>query len=163
MRHSIILIGFMGCGKSSLGKFLAKELNFKLIDTDKLIEKKVGKSIKDIFASEGETFFREQERALALELKELKNVIIATGGGFHQALIKGEGQMVVFLKASFDFLKQRLSQRGLKKRPLFADELKARALFDQRQDEYKQRADCIIDVEHMSLAKIKKEILKEMQ
>jgi shikimate kinase len=77
----IVLIGFMGVGKTSLGKKLAKKLNWGFIDTDKWIEKKEGKSISQIFKESGEAYFRGLERDLVLEFKNIQNTVIATGGG----------------------------------------------------------------------------------
>jgi shikimate kinase len=77
----IILIGFMGVGKTSLGKKLAKKLGCNFIDSDKWIEKKTGKSIPEIFQTEGEAYFRELEKICVNELKEIKNTVVSVGGG----------------------------------------------------------------------------------
>ena len=78
---NIVLIGFMGTGKSSVGKLLAKKLNFQFIDTDEMIESKTNTSINDIFELHGETYFRELEKVVIDELKTSKNTVISTGGG----------------------------------------------------------------------------------
>lgn len=77
---TIILVGFMGSGKTTFGKQLALKLNYKFIDTDKEIEDLVGMSVKDIFEKKGETYFRVLESQLIKQLK-VKNTVIATGGG----------------------------------------------------------------------------------
>lgn len=77
----IVLIGFMGTGKSSLGKLLARKLNFTFIDTDAVIEEHQGRSISAIFATDGEPFFRQLERELAGELALIQEAVISTGGG----------------------------------------------------------------------------------
>lgn len=153
----------MGCGKSTVAKALAKALKAKFIDTDKLIKKKFGKDIKSIFAEFGEEFFRKEEQRLADEILSLHGYVIATGGGFYKALHKDKNSVIIYLKASFEFLEQRLSKKALEKRPLFANSQKARALFDERLAGYEQKADIIINVEHKSIKQIVDEILKGIQ
>lgn len=77
----IYLIGYMGCGKSTLGKKLAKHAGLQFVDMDHYIEKRNCKSIPQIFSEEGETEFRKKERKALEELSEFSNVVIATGGG----------------------------------------------------------------------------------
>jgi len=81
MREAIFLCGFMGAGKSSIGKALAKELNWPFLDTDVLIEEEYG-SIPQIFAERGEGYFRQIEAELAQRLAFTEKVVISTGGGF---------------------------------------------------------------------------------
>lgn len=78
---AIALIGFMGSGKSTVGKLLAKKLNFALVDIDAEIVKKAGKSIDNIFAEEGEAYFRQLEQEVLRYWASQENVILATGGG----------------------------------------------------------------------------------
>lgn len=163
MNKNVIFIGFMGCGKSTVAKALAKALKAEFIDTDKLIKKKLGQEIKSIFAEFGEEFFRKEEQKLADEISHLNGYVIATGGGFYKALRKDKNSVIIYLKASFEFLEQRLSKKALEKRPLFANSQKARALFDERLAGYEQKADIIINVEHKSIKKIVSEILKGLQ
>lgn len=77
----IFLTGFMGTGKSSVGKVLSGVLKRSFIDTDELIEKKAGKTIKEIFAHNGEDYFREIESSVLYSIKEEKTCVISTGGG----------------------------------------------------------------------------------
>src|SRR5712675_1581017 len=79
--HNIALIGFMGTGKSSVGRLLADHLHFSFLDTDELIESRTKKSISDIFAGEGETAFRQYEQQLVIELAARKRTVMSTGGG----------------------------------------------------------------------------------
>ncbi len=79
--QNVILIGFMACGKSTLGKKLANKLNFEFIDTDKEIEKNENCSVTEIFEKFGENHFRELEKKLLVSLQDKQNCIISTGGG----------------------------------------------------------------------------------
>jgi len=77
----IYLIGYMGCGKSTLGKRLAKHLNLQFVDMDHYIEMRNHKTVPQIFAEDGETEFRKKERKALEELAEFSDIVIATGGG----------------------------------------------------------------------------------
>lgn len=77
---TIILVGFMGSGKTTFGMKLAKKLNYQFVDTDKEIEELVGMSIESIFNTKGEKYFRQLEKQYIQKLK-VQNVVIATGGG----------------------------------------------------------------------------------
>lgn len=79
--RNIVLCGFMGCGKTTAGKSLSKKLNMPLIDTDEEIVKRKGRSIADIFAKDGEAYFRRLETELIAELCETDDIIISLGGG----------------------------------------------------------------------------------
>ena len=78
---NIVLVGFMGTGKTTVGSLLAKTLGLTLVDMDKIIEQRAGKAISAIFAEQGEPHFRGLERALARELSARHGLVIATGGG----------------------------------------------------------------------------------
>ena len=78
---NIILTGFMGSGKTEVGKRLAQRLGYAFLDTDKLIEEKTGKSISEIFREEGESSFRELETEVIKNLSGITGYIISTGGG----------------------------------------------------------------------------------
>ena len=82
MKHAnIILVGFMGTGKSATGRRLAKRLGRRFVDMDAVIEKRSGRTIPEIFARDGEPRFRELERALVRELAGQRDLVIAAGGG----------------------------------------------------------------------------------
>ena len=81
MNKNIVLIGMMGCGKTTVGKLLARRFDRPLVDTDALIEQRQGRSIPDIFAQAGEAYFRALEVELCRESGELEGLIIACGGG----------------------------------------------------------------------------------
>ena len=120
MKH-IILMGFMGCGKSTIGGKLSNKLNKGLIDTDSFIEQKEGMSISEIFATKGEAYFRDLEYACLKTLsQETDASIIALGGGTplreaNQPLLKELGT-IIYLKASPDTIYERTRHNN--KRPL---------------------------------------------
>ena len=120
----IFLIGYMGAGKSTLGKALAKTMNLQFIDLDDFIVGRYHKSVKDIFAEFGEDGFRKMERNALLEVSEYENVIISLGGGtpcfFDNMDIVLRSGKSVYLKPSEDVLLMRLI-KGKHKRPLLAD------------------------------------------
>jgi shikimate kinase len=108
----IFLIGFMGSGKSRIGKDLAKLLRYKFIDTDALIEKRRKRSINKIFEKDGEEFFREIEKKTLLKLIKEKNTVIATGGGMpiysdNMEIMKSNG-LTIYLESGVGFLFHRL-------------------------------------------------------
>lgn len=78
---NIYLIGFMGTGKSSVGKILAKEMGAEFLDTDKMVEERTGKSVADIFEEYSEEEFRRLETEVLREITEKENLIVSTGGG----------------------------------------------------------------------------------
>jgi len=81
MTKNIVLIGLMGSGKTTIGRKLAEKSGMKFVDTDELIVQKAGKSIKLIFAEEGELFFRDLESEIIEEVSRQENLVISTGGG----------------------------------------------------------------------------------
>ncbi len=122
MIKTVILIGAPGCGKTSCGQALADKLGWSFIDTDQLIEKASGLSIADIFASAGESYFRQLERELLENLSQqsatgrLKNHVIGCGGGLPVAasnfeLLSRLGE-IVCLTAPLSKLVERLSRQG---------------------------------------------------
>ena len=78
---NLVLVGFMGSGKTSAGRLVARRLDMKFVDMDDIIEQRHGQTISQIFARKGEPFFRQHERALVRELAAEQNHVIATGGG----------------------------------------------------------------------------------
>src|SRR3954468_8661514 len=100
---SIVLIGYRGSGKTTTGQKLADRLWQDLVDTDKLIVKKAGKSIKEIFEQEGEGRFRDLESEVVREVVKLQDVVISMGGGAvlreeNRQAIKDSGHKVIYLK-----------------------------------------------------------------
>ncbi len=120
----IYLIGYMGVGKSTIGKRLSKLLNLSFIDLDILIESKYHKSISDIFKDYGEDGFREIERKSLQEVSEIEDVVIATGGGtpcfFDNMELMNSTGITVYVKAEPKDLVEQL-QISKRKRPLIAN------------------------------------------
>lgn len=174
---NIILIGFMGCGKSTFGKWLADRQQMDFLDTDEFIEKLEGCAVNEIFADKGEAYFRDLEtrtlRMLLGEDKELgerliKSTVISAGGGLpvreeNQKLLKRLGR-VVFLDASVDELVQRL--KGDETRPLLkGNDLRKRieTLMDARLDIYEDTADIIVGTDGKTMYEIYEELMKEWE
>ena len=110
----------MGCGKSSVGKEVARILDLKFIDTDLEIEKRTGKKISEIFAENGELFFRDLETELCKELLNKDNMLISTGGGIvlrkeNSDILRKNG-LIFLLRASAETTFERI--RHKKDRPL---------------------------------------------
>ena len=167
--NNVLLIGFMGVGKGTVSRELAKSLNMLLLDTDDLIEVAQNRKIREIFAQEGEEYFRDLERKTAKNLAaNVKNSIIACGGGF--AKIKNLKQIgkVVYLKSSFEGIITRLensenSQKKFAKRPLLADLDKAKRLFEERKKLYKSRAYLIVEVDGKTPEQIAKDVKTDLK
>ena len=146
--NNIILTGFMGSGKSTIGRIVAKKLdNSYFLDTDSLIEHFENREISEIFANEGEEYFRNCEKKVFNWIKEnVKNAIISTGGGLPVFIpeIKEAG-IVIYLKVDFDNIVYRLTNEEIAKRPLFQDLNKAKELFNKRDSIYTNLADFVIE------------------
>jgi shikimate kinase len=139
-RRNIILVGFMGTGKTVTGRVLAQRTGMELVDMDSLIEVHQGKTIPEIFAQDGEPFFRTLERELAQELSKKSGLIISTGGGIvlNPANITdfGKSGLVVCLTASPETVFQRLEKDTT--RPLLSGDKKGQisALLEKRKPLY---------------------------
>lgn len=151
MKSNLILIGFMGSGKSTVGKILAEKLEMKFLDTDLEIEKEQGRSVQDIFSEKGEEYFRKLENEMSKKLSTENNTIISTGGGIilnkeNIEYLKKDG-VVFFLDVAKKTLYKRLiSSKG---RPLLeGDELwsKINNVLGERLERYRSSADFIIKV-----------------
>lgn len=166
---NIVLIGFMGVGKGSVAREIVKLSKMVALDTDDIIESMENRRIKKIFAEEGEEYFRALERKVARWLKKsVENTLISTGGGFYKVPNLKKVGTVVLLNAPFDVIYQRIlehpnAEKKLKKRPLFQDIERARALYEERFPLYLKVADIVIDVDGKEIPKIAKEILKKVK
>lgn len=145
--NNIVLCGFMGSGKTVVGRELAKIMGAKFVDTDELIEKEQGVAIKAIFATHGEDYFRDLEYEVCKKVAQMKGAVVSTGGGAmtfarNVEAIK-QGSKVVFLDASFDVICDRIGNSTT--RPLFQDREKAKRLYDERKDKYLAAADYVVN------------------
>lgn len=145
--NNIVLCGFMGSGKTVVGRELAKIMGAKFVDTDELIEKEQGVAIKAIFAAHGEDYFRDLEYEMCKKVAQMKGAVVSTGGGAmtfarNVEAIK-KGSKVVFLDASFDVICDRIGNSTT--RPLFQDREKAKKLYDERKDKYLAAADYVVN------------------
>jgi len=168
MKNNIILIGFMGVGKGTTARAYAKKHDVFIIDTDDLIESQENRSIKTIFSEEDEKYFRlcEQKCADWIE-SSVNNSFISCGGGFYKVSNLKKMGTVVLLDASYEWIFNRLStaensKAKLRKRPLFSEPKKAKALYAEREKAYKEVADVVINVEDKSMKNIIKEIHKRV-
>lgn len=161
---NVILIGYMGCGKSTVGKRLSYRLKMPYVDTDKLIETEQGMAISEIFAKKGEAAFRDMETECLKGIFEYKqDYVIAVGGGLpmreeNRELMKKLGN-VVYLRAKPDTIYGRLKDDTT--RPLLQGEDpkgKICAMIDLRGPVYEEAADYIVDVDEKNFDEIQNEI-----
>ncbi|MCH5272662.1 MAG: shikimate kinase [Lachnospiraceae bacterium] len=168
---NVVLIGFMACGKSTVGKKLAGALRYSFLDTDALIEETCQKKISQIFAEDGEEAFRQAETAALKKLKEeVKHCVIATGGGMplreENVRYMREIGTVFFLQADIETILGRL--RDDTQRPLAAGENRQereerlRNLYAKRLPVYKEAAEICIDTEGKTFYGIIQEIEQYM-
>jgi shikimate kinase len=156
--HNLALIGFMGTGKSSVGRVVADVLQFSYLDTDQLIEDAAGKSISDIFTARGEPAFREMERIVVKELESRRKTVMATGGGLpldpaNLASLKTHA-LVVCLWATPETIYERV--RSHSHRPLLNEPnplAKIRELLAVREPYYRQ-ADVLVNSEMRSVREV---------
>ena len=164
----------MGCGKSTIGKEIAKEYDFHFLDTDAWIEEKEQMTISEMFAAKGETYFRGLEtKCLEVLLEESNNnsqsdtmgKVISVGGGLpikeeNRQLLKQLGT-VIYLKATEETIYNRLKTDTT--RPLLQGDnpkQKIKNLMESREDFYDQASDFIVEVDHKGIRKIVEEIKK---
>lgn len=159
-KDNIVLIGFMGSGKTTVGKELARQLHMEFLDTDAYIEEQAGKSISDIFAEDGEAAFRKTETEVLTDLRNhVRNTVLATGGGMplrkeNAQLLKEIGR-VFYLTAAPQVIYERV--KGNSDRPLLQGENpygKICSLMRERKPLYEEAADAVIDTNSDNLEEI---------
>lgn len=164
MSNNIILIGFMGAGKTTIGKKIAKIRQWEFVDTDLYIEEKAGIRISDIFAQKGEEYFRQLETDTLIDLlKNTTNTIISVGGGLplreeNRKLLHQLGK-ILYLKATADTIYDRV--KGDTTRPLLrSDNPKERIkiLMAERESIYMDTADNVIITDEKNISSIAGEI-----
>lgn len=164
MPASVILIGLPGVGKTTLGKELAKNLDFKFLDTDFMIEELEGYSISEIFEQKGEEYFRALEASLIKSLSGVKNKVISIGGGAFQTEVNRNNLMnigrVVYLYAAPEVIWERI--KGFSGRPLLKCDNpygKLVELHNARHSFY-EMADYKIDTNNLTKSQVIEELLK---
>jgi shikimate kinase len=157
-RRSIVLVGMMGAGKSSIGRRLAQRLGLSFVDADAEIEAAAGMTIAEIFARDGESYFRSGEARVIARLLDQGPQVLATGGG---AFMNGETRasisqkgISVWLKADFEVLMRRVKRRSADRPMLQGDPAeRVRHLMDERYPVYAE-ADTLVmsrDVPHETI------------
>ena len=166
---SIVLVGHMGSGKTTVGRRLARELNQDFFDTDHEIIDKTGVSIDHIFDIEGEKGFREREFKILENLCQMSNIILATGGGIvilpkNRKILKNAG-LVVYLSSSVDQLLRRTAKS--KTRPLLENSNDRRKtiaeLVESRDLYYREVASVVIDTTGKKLHEVVNIIKREAE
>lgn len=172
--RNIVLIGYRGSGKTSVGRELARRLDRPFFDSDVLVEAREGRSIREMVEREGWPFFREREKAVIRRLAAKRNAVIATGGGAvldpeNAELLKSTG-WVVLLTAAEEVLVRRIraDAASREQRPSFSGTEpsdaslleETRVILSQRMPIYQALADLVIDGTAASTAEIVEEILR---
>ena len=165
MVKNVILVGFMGTGKSSSGRMLATRLGCALVDLDQYIETKEGMTIPEIFRQKGEAHFRALEHEAVAEVAQRKGVVIATGGGTikdpeNLRILRGCG-VLICLTADIDTILARTERKG--ERPLLdkAEDRKQEiaSLLESRREIYAQ-ANHTVDTSQLSPMLVTEEIMR---
>jgi shikimate kinase len=145
----IFLTGFMGCGKTTVGRRLAQRLGVGFVDLDEEIERRAGMTVRQIFEAQGEPAFRQMEGEALRGALALPDVVVALGGGTMafeaNAGLIGANGLSVWLNPAFATISSRIGGRGKADRPLFKDDVQALALYRERLPAYR-RADVTMDV-----------------
>lgn len=161
---SLILVGFMGAGKTTIGQQISPLIHLPQQDLDDLIIKKAGKPIPQIFDEVGEAGFRQLETQV-LESTIDDAAVISTGGGvimqtINRHLLQGALAPVVYLKTSFETILARIQNDD--NRPLATNITAMARLFNQRQSLYEEVADIVVDTDEKSPAFISTEIMNQL-
>ncbi len=164
---NIVLTGFMGAGKSSVGRKLAERLGIGIVDTDDLIERSTGMRIFEIFAKHGEPHFRELEKKAVAEASKLENRVILTGGG---VVLKEENMknlrrngIIIYLHAKPGVIYSRIKHET--HRPLLQVEnpmKKIKELLEYRAPYYANN-DFMVDTSELTVEQVVEEILKKLK
>lgn len=164
--RNVVLIGFMGAGKTEVGRALAERLRFELVDTDAMVEQAAGTSVEEIFSLEGEKAFRDREAKAVLEACRGTGRVIACGGGAvlelrNYRVLRVAGP-IVYLRATAATLLERLADgRG---RPLLRDDpgQVVPRLLAERAPAYEAAADVMVDTDGRDAAAVAEEIARRL-
>jgi shikimate kinase len=165
-RQHVVLVGLMGSGKTTVGRALAERLQRPLLDTDELVEQRAGRTIREIFTSDGEEVFRKLEaEVLAEVLATIEPVVVATGGGVvvraeNRAALDAADARVVWLCAEPSTLLDRVRHAG--NRPLLDHDPEAtlQRMADERAPLYREVADLIVRVDGRSTYEVVEAVLR---
>lgn len=165
--YNLVLIGFMGTGKSTVAKYLSKQYHMDIIEMDALIEQREGMSIPEIFQVHGEPYFRSLETNLLKEMQNYKNKIISCGGGAalreeNVQEMKKNGK-VILLTARPETILERTREDN--SRPLLKDRKNPESitlLMEQRREKYLAAADISVATDNKSIPEICKEIIEKL-
>ncbi len=165
MKSNVALIGFMGTGKTDVGRLLAEKLGKDFIEVDELIEKRAGKTIPEIFQQDGEIAFRELEIEATRQAAEKRNAVIACGGGavLNQINVDRlrEHGVIIYLTASPEVILKRTSS-DTDERPLLVAEDKAsrvEKLLNFRRPFYERAADITVNTSELDVAGVAGQII----
>ena len=165
--YNIVLIGFMGAGKTSISEYLKTLFAMDVIEMDQIIAEREGMSIPDIFEIHGEQYFRDLETNLLIEMQSRKNVVISCGGGTplrecNVVEMKKNGR-VVLLTASPETIYERVKDsndrpilNGNKNVPFIAD------MMEKRREKYETAADVVIQTDNKSILEISEELISKL-
>lgn len=164
-RH-LVLVGMMGAGKSTVGRIVAERLGRRLVDSDECIEERTGRTVREIFATDGEPAFRRLETdALRDALAEDEPVVIAAAGGVvlsdaNRAMLRTADARVIWLSADPTVLLERV--RSGMHRPLLDDDPAGtlQRMWDQREPLYREVADAIVSVDGRSIGEVVEAVLR---
>jgi shikimate kinase len=165
MEENIVLIGFMGTGKTSLGKQVATRLNYEFLDTDQLIETQTGLSIPAIFEVHGEAYFRRLESEIAVRLSTVSRKVISTGGGFplnpsNIDVMRRQG-FVVLLQASPEVIYHRVKDQAERPLLMVPDPLqKIRGMLKERESFYRN-ADFVLNTDDAGVEDLSNRLIEE--
>lgn len=165
--YNIVLIGFMGAGKSTISDYLSTMFAMDIVEMDQVIAEREEMSIPDIFATYGEEYFRNLETSLLIEMQEEKNMIISCGGGValrevNVKEMKKNGR-VVLLTASPQTIYERVKDSN--ERPLLNGRKNVKAiseLMEQRREKYEAAADIVIQTDHKMILQICEELVQRL-
>jgi shikimate kinase len=162
----LVLVGMMGAGKTTVGRIVAERLGRRLIDSDHEIEAATGRTVREIFATDGEQVFRDlEEAALRDALAGAEPAVIAAAGGVvlrpeNRRVLSESGARVVWLMADPQLLIERV--RSGMHRPLLDDDAEGtlQRMWDEREPLYREVADAIVSVDHRSIGEVVEAVLR---
>lgn len=166
--NNIVLIGYMGTGKSTIAESIRRRTKMQMIDMDREIVKREGREIAEIFATEGEDYFRDLETNLLKELQERDNLIVSCGGG----IVVREGNIeemkkvgtVVLLTVSPETIYRRVKNN--EKRPLLSGKMNLeyiKEMMESRKEKYERAAQLIVSGDGKTVGMIRDEIIEKTQ